>query len=64
MKGKTVALGMPLDDSDEELDMAALVSREDILDAQATARQRMTAPGRELLETEKAGTPPAGEETP
>lgn len=64
MKRKAVPLGRPLDDSDDELDMAALITREDILDAQSAGRQRMTARGRELLETEKAGAPPAGEETP
>ncbi len=48
---KTVPLGKPLNTSDEDLAMASLVTPEDVADAQATARQRMTTRGAALLET-------------
>ncbi len=48
---KTVPLGKPLNTSDEDLAMASLVTPEDVADAQAIARQRMTTRGAALLET-------------
>ena len=51
-----VALGKPLDTPDEELDMAALITPEDIAAAKADARARMGSKGAALLETAK--TPP------
>ena len=57
MKRKTVPLGAPLDTTDEELDMMALITPQDIEDAKATAAQRMTPRGRALLETDKTDEP-------
>ena len=54
-----VALGKPLDTPDEELDMLALVTPEDIEAAKADARARMGKRGAALLETAK--TPPEDE---
>ena len=52
MKRKAkIPQGAALDTPDEELDMLALVTPEDVADAQAIARQRMTARGAALLET-------------
>ena len=51
MKRKpTVKQGPALDTPDEELDLLALVTPEDVADAQAVARQRMTKRGAALLE--------------
>ena len=51
-----VPLGKPLDTPDEELDMLALVTPEDIEAAKADARARMGKKGAALLEVAK--TPP------
>ena len=53
---KVIPLGKPLDTPDDELDMAALVTPEDIEAAKADARARMGKKGATLLETAK--TPP------
>jgi hypothetical protein len=53
---KVIPLGKPLDTPDEELDMLALVSVEDIEAAKADARARMSDRGAALLDTAK--TPP------
>ena len=53
---KAIPLGKPLDTPDEELDMLALVSVEDIEAAKADARARMGDRGAALLDTAK--TPP------
>lgn len=52
-KGATVPIGKPLDTPDEELDLLALVTPEDVADAQATANQRMTKRGKELMAAQK-----------
>jgi len=49
-----VALGKPLDTPDEELDMLALVTPEDIEAAKADGRARMSKKGATLLEAERA----------
>ena len=54
---KAIPLGPPLDTPDEDLDMLALVTPEDIEAAKADARARMGSRGAALLETAK--TPPA-----
>jgi hypothetical protein len=51
-----VARGATLDTPDDELDMLALVTPEDIEAAKADARARMGSKGAALLETAK--TPP------
>ena len=51
---KVIPLGPPLDTPDEELDMLALVTPEDIEAAKADARARMGSRGAALLETERA----------
>ena len=53
---KVIPLGKPLDTPDEELDMAALITPQDIEAAKADARARMGKRGAALLETAK--TPP------
>jgi hypothetical protein len=53
---KAIPLGKPLDTPDEDLDMLALVSVEDIEAAKADARARMGDRGAALLDTAK--TPP------
>ena len=53
---KVIPLGKPLDTPDEELDMLALVTPEDIEAAKADGRARMGTRGAALLETAK--TPP------
>jgi hypothetical protein len=53
---KVIPLGKPFDTPDEDLDMLALVSVEDIEAAKADARARMGDRGAALLETAK--TPP------
>ena len=53
---KVIPLGKPLDTPDEELDMLALVTPEDIEAAKADGRARMGKKGAALLETAK--TPP------
>ena len=64
MKRKAkIAQGAALNTSDEELDMLALVNIEDIEDAKATARQRMTTRGAALLETARE-EPPQDEPLP
>ena len=55
-KRKTIPLGPPLDTPDDELDMLALVTPEDIEAAKADGRARMGKRGAALLETTK--TPP------
>ena len=59
MKGKVkkIPLGSPLNTSDEDLDLMALVSLTDIADAQAIARQRMAPRGAALLETTREEPP-------
>ena len=49
-KRKVIPLGPPLDTPDDELDMLALVSAEDIEAAKADGRARMGAKGAALLE--------------
>ena len=49
--------GKPLKTTDEQLDMLALITPEDVEDAKATARQRMTPRGRALLETVRTDEP-------
>ena len=53
---KVIPLGKPLDTPDDDLDMLALVTIEDIEAAKADARARMGKRGAALLETAK--TPP------
>ena len=53
---KPVPLGKPLDTPDDDLDMLALVTIEDIEAAKADGRARMGKRGAALLETAK--TPP------
>ena len=53
---KAIPLGPPLDTPDDELDMLALVSAEDIEAAKADGRARMGSRGAALLEAAK--TPP------
>ena len=53
---KVIPLGKPLDTPDDELDMLALVTPEDIEAANADARARMGSKGAALLEAAK--TPP------
>ena len=55
-KRKPIPLGPPLDTPDEELDMLALVTIEDIEAAKADGRARMGAKGAALLDADK--TPP------
>ncbi len=50
---KVIPLGKPLDTPDEELDMLALVTIEDIEAAKADARARMGSKGAALLEAAK-----------
>ena len=50
---KVIPLGPPLNTPDDELDMAALVTPEDIAAAKADARARMGDRGAALLETDK-----------
>lgn len=52
-KRKTVPLGKPLDTPDEELDLLALITPEDIESAKADARARMGRRGLALLEAER-----------
>ena len=51
---KVIPLGKPLDTPDEELDMLALVTPEDIEAAKADGRARMGKKGAALLEAERA----------
>ena len=51
---KDIPLGKPLDTPDDELDMLALVTIEDIEAAKADARARMGTKGAALLEAERA----------
>jgi hypothetical protein len=57
MKRKTVPLGKPLDTSEKDLDLLALVTIQDIEDAKAAGRQRMTPRGRLLLDTDRTDEP-------
>ena len=50
---KVIPLGPPLDTPDDELDMAALVTPEDIAAAKADGRARMGDRGAALLDTAK-----------
>ncbi len=52
-KRKVIPLGKPLDTPDDELDMLALVTIEDIEAAKADARARMGDRGAALLEAER-----------
>ena len=54
---KVIPLGKPLDTPDDELDMLALVTPEDIEAAKADARARMGSKGAALLEAERAEKP-------
>lgn len=54
---KPIPLGPPLDTPDDELDMAALVTPEDIEAAKADGRARMSKRGALLLETARAAAP-------
>jgi len=49
--------GKALKTTPQELDMLALITPEDVADAQATAKQRMTPLGRALMEAEKPDEP-------
>ena len=51
---KTIPRGAALDTPDELLDMAALITPEDIEAAKADARARMGKKGATLLEAERA----------
>ena len=51
---KTTPLGAALDTPDEKLDMAALITPEDIEAAKADAERRMSKRGRALLEAARA----------
>ena len=51
---KTIPLGAALDTPDEKLDMAALITPEDIEAAKADAERRMSKRGRALLEAARA----------
>ena len=51
---KVIPLGPPLDTSDDELDMAALVTPEDIAAAKADGRARMGTRGAALLDAARA----------
>ena len=53
---KVIPLGKPLDTPDDDLDMLALVTIEDIEAAKADARARMGSKGAALLDA--ARTPP------
>ena len=58
MKRKAkIPQGAALNTPDEELDLLALVNIEDIEDARAIARQRMTTRGAALLETAREEPP-------
>ena len=57
MKRKIVPLGAPLDTSEKDLDLLALVTIQDIEDAKAAGRQRMTPRGRLLLDTDRTDEP-------
>ena len=58
---KVIPLGPPLDTPDEELDLLALVTPEDIEAAKADARARMSKRGAALLETPRpVDTEPPG----
>ena len=57
---KVIPLGKPLDTPDDDLDMLALVTIEDIEAAKADARARMGSKGAALLEAAK--TPPPEDE--
>ena len=54
---KAVPLGAALDTPDEELDLMALVTKEDIEAAKADAARRMGKRGAALLEAERAERP-------
>ena len=58
---KVIPLGAPLDTPDEELELLALVTPEDIEAAKADARARMSKRGAALLETPRpVDTEPPG----
>ena len=63
MKRKATPLGKPLDTPDEELDLAALVTPEDIEAARADLARNATPRGRALLDAARVepqeDTPPA-----
>ena len=52
-KRKVIPLGPPLDTPDDELDLLALISIEDIEAAKADGRARMGAKGAALLDAAK-----------
>lgn len=53
-----VPIGAALNTDDAALDLAALITPEDIEAAQADAARNMTRRGRALLEAARAETPP------
>lgn len=61
MKERTVPLGKALNSSNETIQRAALVTPNDIEEAQADVARNATALGRQMLETEEAGAAPVEE---
>ncbi len=59
---KPIPLGPALDTPDDQLDLLALISIEDIEAAKADARARMSTRGAALLETEKAERAEGGDD--
>ena len=59
---KVIPLGKPLDTPDEELDMAALITPQDIEAAKADAERRMTRRGRALLNAARVEVVDAADE--
>jgi len=59
---KTIPLGAALDTPDEELDMAALITPQDIEAARADAERRMTRRGRALLNAARVEVVDAADE--
>ena len=52
-QARTIPMGEPLNTSDTDLDMLALVTPSDIEEAKADGRARMGSKGAALLETER-----------
>ena len=59
---KTIPLGAALDTPDEKLDMAALITPEDIEAAKADAERRMSKRGRALLNAARVEVVDAADE--